>query len=164
SEAPQLYPVFPYRYYGVGKPDIETAVNTYWNDPQVIKYKTHEGWRQHPIFAACLGLTEEARMLVEKKMENGQFRFPAFRGPGMDWTPDHNWLGAGSIALQEMLMQCNDREILLAPAWPKDWDVKFKLHAPYQTVVSGEIRNGRLKSLIVTPKEREKDVRFLLGE
>lgn len=29
-------------------------------------------------------------------------------------------------------MQTIGREIRLLPAWPKQWDVDFKLHAPYQ--------------------------------
>ena len=33
------------------------------------------------------------------------------------------------IGMQEMLLQEADGKILLFPAWPKDWDVHFKLHA-----------------------------------
>ena len=38
------------------------------------------------------------------------------------------------IGLQEMLLQ-TDGKNLLFPAWPKDQDVHFKLHAPYNTTV-----------------------------
>ena len=31
------------------------------------------------------------------------------------------------IALQRMLLQYDGDEIYLLPAWPKDWDVEFKL-------------------------------------
>ncbi len=62
------------------------------------------------------------------------------------------------IALQAMLMQCEDEKILLFPAWPKDWDVDFKLHAPYRTTVEGKYRNGILKSLKVVPASRKKDI------
>jgi hypothetical protein len=34
------------------------------------------------------------------------------------------------IGLQEMLLQTNGDSLLLFPAWPKEWDVTFKLHAP----------------------------------
>jgi hypothetical protein len=60
--------------------------------------------------------------------------------------------------LQEMLMQTPGRKIYLLPAWPKDWNVDFKLHAPYQTVVEGTVRSGKVESLKVTPEERRKDV------
>ncbi len=66
--------------------------------------------------------------------------------------------GAGSTALQRMLMQCNGRRILLLPAWPAKWDADFKLHAPYQTVVEAKIRGGKLMELNVTPAERKADV------
>ena len=33
-------------------------------------------------------------------------------------------------------MQEADGKIYLLPAWPKDWDVDFKLHAPQQTLLS----------------------------
>ena len=46
----------------------------------------------------------------------------------------------------------------LVPAWPQDWDVSFKLHAPYQTIVEGRVENGKLTDLKVTPETRRKDV------
>lgn len=44
------------------------------------------------------------------------------------------------------------------PAWPKQWDVDFKLHAPKQTVVEGKVRNGKVIDLKVTPEERGADL------
>ena len=62
------------------------------------------------------------------------------------------------IGLQEMLMQTIGDQILLFPAWPKDWDVDFKLHAPHKTVVEGILKNGKLIKLRVIPENRRKDV------
>jgi hypothetical protein len=62
------------------------------------------------------------------------------------------------IGLQEMLMQTIGNQILLFPAWPKDWDVDFKLNAPYTTVVEGKLKDGALIELKVSPEERRKDV------
>jgi hypothetical protein len=62
------------------------------------------------------------------------------------------------IGLQEMLIQCYGRQILLLPAWPAEWDVDFKLHAPYNTVVEGRYAGGKLVELRVTPQERAADV------
>ena len=53
---------------------------------------------------------------------------------------------------------CDGDRILLLPAWPKDWDVSFKLHAPRQTTVECDFRNGRIERLAVTPPERKGDV------
>ena len=67
------------------------------------------------------------------------------------------------IGLQEMLMQTIGKEIRLLPAWPKDWDVDFKLHAPRRTTVEGRVRSGEIISLKVTPKERRSDVVIMQG-
>lgn len=158
TESPQLYPVYPYGMYGVGKPGLDTAINTYQLDPDVLKFRSHIGWKQDNIFAARLGLTDEAARLIKLKLQNSGRRFPAFWGPGFDWTPDHNWGGSGMIGLQEMLMQCDGKKIILFPAWPKNWDVHFKLHAPYQTTVEGILKNGKLENLKVIPEERTKDI------
>ena len=79
-ETPQLYPVFPWRIYGVGKENLELARNTYFYDPEAIKFRSHVGWKQDNIWAACLGLTEEAKRLTLAKLSNGPHRFPAFWG------------------------------------------------------------------------------------
>jgi hypothetical protein len=60
-----------------------------------------------------------------------------------------------------MLIQTNDRKIYLFPAWPREWDVDFKLNAPYQTVLEGSYRDGKLQSLKVTPQERRKDIEVI---
>lgn len=162
TESPQLYPVYPWGIYGIGKPDIDIAINTYTYDPDVLKFKSHIGWKQHNIFAARLGLTDEAKQLTILKLKNAERRFPTFWGPGFDWVPDHNWGGSGMIGLQEMLLQVADDKIYLFPAWPKDWDVDFKLHAPGQTTVEGRLKEGKLLELKVFPKEREAAIVNLL--
>ncbi|MEA5257789.1 DUF5703 domain-containing protein [Arcicella aquatica] len=158
SEAPQLYPVFPWGIYGIGKPDLDVAVNTYRLDPHIQKYRSHIGWRQYSIFAARLGLTQEAQELTTEKFKDSNHRFPTFWGPGFDWTPDHNWGGSAMIGLQEMLMQVDGKKIYLLPAWPKEWNAQFKLHAPYNTTVEGIVRNGKLEKLIVIPEARRSDL------
>jgi hypothetical protein len=162
TESPQLYPVFPWGLYGVGKAGLDTARNTYLYDADVQKFRSHVGWKQHNIFAARLGLTDEAAELTVKKLQDSGRRFPAFWGPGYDWAPDHNWGGSGMIGLQEMLLQTDGRKIYLLPAWPKQWDVHFKLHAPYQTTVECEVKNGKVQVLNVLPEARRADVEVLL--
>ena len=161
-ETPQLYPVFPWRIYGVGKEKLNIARNTYFYDPDAIKFRSHTGWKQDNIWAACLGLTEEAKKLSLAKLSNGPHRFPAFWGPGYDWTPDHNWGGSGMIGLQEMLLQTNGEQILLFPAWPKEWNVHFKLHAPGETTVEATLKDGKVTDLKVLPESREKDIVIMI--
>ena len=55
-----------------------------------------------------------------------------------------NWAGSGMIGMQEMLLQTVDDKILILPAWPKEWDVHFKLHAPQQTTVEVVYKNGKI--------------------
>ena len=155
-ETTQLYPVFPWRMYGVGRPDLDVARRTYENDTLAVKFRSHVGWKQDAIWAACLGMTDEAQRLVTLKMQDGPHRFPAFWGPGYDWTPDHNWGGSGMIAVQEMLMQEVDDRIYLFPAWPRDWDVRFRLRASRGTIVEAELRQGKVVNVRVTPT-RDKD-------
>lgn len=157
-ESSQLYPVYPWGLYGVGRPGLDTARNTYWNDSFALKFRSHVGWKQDNIFAARLGLTQEAKRLNSLKLKNSDRRFPSFWGPGFDWVPDHNWGGSGMIGLQEMLMQTIDDRIYLFPAWPKEWDVHFKLHAPRQTTVEATLKDGKIISLQVLPVERKKDI------
>ena len=130
TETPQLYPVFPWRIYGLGRPGLDIARNTYLKDPHAVAMRNSKGWKQDLIWAACLGLTDEAKRLCVEKFADGPYRFPAFWDPGFDWAPDLNRGGAAMIGLQEMLLQeTPDGEVLLLPAWPKEWPVRFKLHA-----------------------------------
>jgi len=62
------------------------------------------------------------------------------------------------IGLQEMLMQTIGDQIVLFPAWPKEWDVDFKLHAPGNTLVECCFKEGKIIQLKVVPESRLKDV------
>ncbi|MBQ9357010.1 MAG: hypothetical protein IJT98_06960, partial [Prevotella sp.] len=142
-ETPQLYPVWPWRIYGLGRPGLNTALNTYWKDPHAIQMRSSKGWKQDGIWAACLGLTDEARRLNTEKLANGPYRFSAFYDPGFDWAPDHNRGGAGMIGLQEMLLQeTPDGQLLLFPAWPREWNCRFRLHASDGRVIQASIHDG----------------------
>lgn len=162
QEIPQLYPVFPFGMYGIGKPDLDVAINTWKYGMDQERQKNYISWHQDAIFCARLGLTDEAAAITIKKLKNSERRYPTFWGPGHDWVPDHNWGGSGMIGLQEMLMQTVDKKIYLFPAWPKTWDVSFKLHAPYNTTVEGVLKGGKLISLNVTPEARKSDIEVMM--
>lgn len=150
-ETPQLYPVFPWRVYGLGRPGLQTAINTYMKDPHAIDMRSTKGWKQDNIWAACLGLTEEAVRLNGEKFADGPYRFPAFFDPGYDWAPDCNRAGAAMIGLQEMLLQeAPDGSLLLFPAWPKDVDASFRLHATGGRTVDAKIKDGKITHKILT--------------
>jgi alpha-L-fucosidase 2 len=155
-ENPELYAVYPFRLYGIGKPDIELAVRALDRRED----RGHFGWRQDDIFMALLGLSDQARRgLVERASQwDKRHRFPAFWGPNYDWTPDQDHGAVLMKTLQLMLLQAEDRTIRLLPAWPPDWDADFKLHAPYNTVIEGRIRGGKIVELDVSPRSRRADI------
>ncbi|MBM4089849.1 MAG: LamG domain-containing protein, partial [Planctomycetes bacterium] len=137
-ENPELYAVFPFRLIAVGRPDIELGIEALrhrWD-------RGHFGWRQDDIFMAYLGLADEARanLVARARQHDVGSRFPAFWGPNYDWVPDQDHGGVLMKALQAMVMQTDGDKVFLLPAWPGDWDVSFKLHAPRKTVVEGTCR------------------------
>lgn len=164
-ESPELYAIFPYRQYGLGREDLKLARRTY----EMREEKRTGGWFYSGIMAALLGLPEEAADIVHTNftIENAvaighfdtpdEYRFPTFLGPNCDWVPDQDQPSVAMIALQRMVMQQVDDKILLLGAWPKEWDVFFKLHAYNETVVTGEYDNGNF-TFDINPKSRLDDV------
>ena len=156
-ENPELYAIFPFRLYGVGKSDLEKARFTF----QVRQFlKLDDGMTQDPVQAAFLGLAETARDYTVHYFRNRDpgSRFPAFWDAGGDWLPNQCLGGNAMMALQTMLLQAEDRKIFLFPAWPKAWDVEFKLNAPYNTTLEGVYKTGKLEKLRVIPESRTSDV------
>jgi len=155
EENPELYVAFPYRLYGVGKPDLKLAQDSF----AARKFPQDTCWGQDGPQAAILGLTVVAQKAAIDEFTNfGDQRFQWFWKAGHDWIPDFDNGGTGMMTLELMIMQTDGRRIQLLPAWPKDWTAEFKLHAPYQTVVKAHVENGRITHLQVTPPERAKDV------
>jgi hypothetical protein len=170
AEHPELYAIFPYPIYGVGKPDLEIGLETY----KRRENKRTGGWQQDAIQAALLGQTADAKSFLlqnvttenlmggaTEKAKRPDSRFPAFWGPNFDWFPDQCHASVIVSTLQYMLMQTDGKKIILLPAWPKEWNASFKLHAPFQTTVEGRVENGKVLDLKVTPESREKDIQLL---
>ena len=164
-ESPELYAVFPYRLLQVGRPELEAGRTAYalrkelvplpWWYP--LAFRTdYAGWIQDDVQAALLGLTDEAAKAVGERFAttNPHCRFPAFWGPNCDWVPDQDHGAVGMLAVQAMLVQEVDGTIQVLPAWPKDWNVEFKLHAPRNTVVEGIFQDGQWEHLDMTKNPR----------
>ena len=159
SENPELYAVYPFRLVGVGRPGLALGL-------RALKHRWdrgNSGWRQDDLFMACLGLADGARdnLVARARNKHAQSRFPAFWGPNYDWIPDQDHGGILVKTLQAMVLQADPGlrgKIHVLPAWPRDWDVRFKLHAPQGTTVDCEYRAGRLMRLHVVPTERRRDV------
>jgi hypothetical protein len=161
-ENPELYPIWPFRLYGMGRPDLETARATF----KARQEKTTAGWSYDSQCAALLGLTDEAtrQLLIKAGNSHPKHRFPAMWGPNYDWVPDQDHGASLMLTLQLMLLQPVDEKILLFPAWPRAWNVDFKLHAPGGTTVEARLENGVVSNLKVTPMSREKDVVLCLDK
>jgi len=156
-ENPELYAVYPFMLYGLGKSDLQLAINTF----DVRTFKDKGCWVQDPIQAAMLGLADVAKAYVAFNFarKESTLKFPAFWATGHDYAPDEDNGGNGENGLQKMLMQTDGKKIMLLPAWPKEWgNTEFKLNAPYNTTVQGSIVGGKLTNLIVTPSSRKADV------
>ena len=155
-ENPELYAVYPFRHFGLGKPGLDLARATF----AARRFKTNGCWRQDGIQAALLGDAETAKrnVMFVLTRKDKQCRFPAFWDHGSDYVPDEDNGGNGLNALQLMLLQSEGRRLLLLPAWPKEWNCHFKLHSPLQTTVEATVRGGKIESLRVEPKERLQDV------
>jgi hypothetical protein len=125
------------------------------------------GWRLNLVQVAFVGKAGQAARMVTSNFASHDpgSRFPAFWGPNFDWIPDQCQASVILNTLQYMLMQTDGKKIYLLPAWPKDWNANFKLHAPYQTIVEGRVENGKV--VVSGPVDRlrnDADVqRFYLG-
>lgn len=144
-ENPELYSVFPYGLYGVGKPDLDLARRTY--DQRL--YRLEAGWSQDPIDAALLGLTDEAakHLARQSAMTDVRALFPAFWGPNFDETPDQDHGCVTALCLIHMLLQTDGETYTAFPAWPEKWNVRFKLPINHNSYVYGEQINGVRKVL-----------------
>jgi len=171
-ENPALYAVFPFRLYGVGKPDMQLMKDTFNQcmaisncfQPSVLGNPpgspSYSGWQYIGMAAALLGMADKAAEILANNcaLKNPGCRFPAMWGPIHDAVPDGDHGGNILTTLQLMAFQVEGDQILLLPSWPKDWDVSFKLHAPQNTTVECVYTNGRITHLAVNPPERRKDV------
>lgn len=155
---PSLYAVYPYHLITSESKEFPYAINV-WNFKMSDENKfNYASWRPGAFMGANLGLNEYTKNQILKKLGDSKRRYPTFWGPGHDWVPDHNWGGSGMIALQDMLLQEKGGKIHLFPVWPTEWNVQFKLHASGKTTIEGELWNGKVRNLKVTPDDRKKDV------
>jgi len=156
EENPELYAIYPFRLFGLDKPDLGLARHSF----DIRKCPQKGCWSQDPMEAAMLGYADLAKEDVRFNLtrKDADLKFPAFWATGHDYKPDEDNGGNGELGLEQMLLQADGRKILLLPAWPQGWDADFKLHAPFKTIIEGKVRDGKLVDLVVTPAERRKDI------
>lgn len=159
AENGELYPVFPFRCFGVGS-GTEGIVD------QTMHYRSNKNafnyacWTQDQIHWAFAGNAAEcAKGLVERyRNASTMCRFPLYGKEGPDSCPDLDHFGAGSTALQKMIVQEADGKIFLLPAWPDSWDADFRLHLSGNSVITGTVKDGKLLKWEISPESRKNDV------
>ena len=163
AENGELYPVFPFRLFGLvqGTEDIVEWTMENRTNKNSFDYKC---WTQDQIHWAYAGNAKKAQdgLIHRFRHASTQCRFPVYGSQGPDSCPDFDHFGAGSTALQRMLFQYDGDKILLFPAWPKNWDVDFKLHVPGNTWVEAKLKNGKVETLKVSPYERKEDIVIMI--
>ena len=112
---------------------------------------------------AYLGMADSAKQYTigRASKSHAESRFPAFWGPNYDWVPDQDHGSVLLKTLQAMLLQSDGQTCYLLPAWPEGWNVDFKLHAPFNTTIAGEVHNGKIVHLTTVPETRSADVIIL---
>lgn len=157
EENPELYAIYPFRLFtlGQGTEKLKIGRDTFARR----QFKRAGCWYQDPVQAALVGDAESAARDTLHALTNKdpRCRFPAFWNIGNDYAPDFDNGGHGMHALQWMLLQSVGKSIHLAPAWPRKWSARFRLHAPDKTIVEGEIQNGLPRALTFTPATRSAD-------
>ena len=151
-ENPELYAVWPARVATLNTSLLEAGKLAY----EKRRSKLPIGWGYDGNVAALLGLADEATRILATKCANSHpaYRWPATWGPNFDWLPDQNHGGNLLETTDLMLLQAAGDKFRILPAWPKDWDVSFKLNAPHNTTVACVYRAGKIVSLDVTPPAR----------
>ena len=154
-----LYPVFPFRRFGLGLGSEDLVRWTMEHRTNKDAFN-HKCWTQDQIHWAYAGNASEARDGLEHRFRHASplCRFPLYGSEGPDSCPDFDHFGSGSIALQRMLVQEAGDKILLLPAWPANWDADFKLHLAGKTTIQGKVVKGELIDWSMEPESRAKDV------
>lgn len=171
-EAPELYAIYPFRLLGKYLGDEKLAEDTFQHametGGQMRPYTlgdapgepSYSGWQYVGNVAAMLGLRETCREILENNCAlcNPRASYPAMWGPVYDAMPDTDHGANIMNLLQLMVLQCCGKKIILLPALPLDWDVKFRLAAPYRTVVECCYEKGKLQEYHTFPEGRREDV------
>lgn len=152
-ENPALYRVAPFGLSGAGAPDAALALETFRRRMRPLS----DGWSMDAIWAARLGLGEEAGRLLARHAELFQ-RYPyggwtsydsKYWPNGLSVTPFLDAGGVSATALQEMLLQSHGGLLRILPATPPDWSGSFQLRAEGGFLVRGDFRGGTLRAAVI---------------
>ena len=95
-------------------------------------------------------------LLKQVNMTDERYSFPGIYGPNYDETPDQDHANGLSIGFIHTLLASSGEKNLLFGAWPKNWNVSFKLPLYSSKSVTAEYEDGKINSLAFEDKEDER--------
>jgi len=145
AENPALYRAAPFSLSGIDSADRETARLTFARRIAPLGH----GWSMDAIWAARLGLAEEACTLAAEHARKFQrFRYGGWTSndsrafpDGLSVVPFLDAGGLSAYALQEILLQSHNGVIRVLPAVAKGWSGTFRLRAEGGFLVTASFRN-----------------------
>ena len=161
-EVPELYAIYPFKNYTQDKPNLDLAKRTYFLRTKEYEIDrpfrigltpqnpSYSGWQSTGVVAALLGLEHDAADILRHNcaLQNPGTRFPGMWGPIYDAVPDTDH-GANILnLLQKMVMQTAGRTVSLLPAFPKSWNVAFRLYADAETIIEARWQNGQFSEIM----------------
>lgn len=149
AENPALYRVFPFGLSGIGSPDYALACRTFERRICPLEH----GWSMDAIWAARLGLRDQACQLLAQHAERFQrFRYGGWTSNdsrvfpgGLSSTPFLDAGGLSAVAMNEILLQSHGGVIHIAPAAAKSWSGMFRLRAEGGFLVAADFRDGEVR-------------------
>jgi hypothetical protein len=132
--------MWPYNISGIGRPDYQTAVNSWLSRP----FPYRNVWSPDAIQAARLGLGDSAFIGMENMLATNQ-SYP--NGFPNNINGVFDFFGAHLLAMNESMLQSYNDTIRVFPALPSDstFVSKFTLLAKGGFLVSSERETGGIK-------------------
>lgn len=137
----ELYAVFPFGLINFSNEQKEAGIYSFNHRT----FYNNKCWGYDGPTAGILGLTNDCVKILKEKIEIGNdrnHRFPIMWG-NADWVPDQCYGGNLLMTLQNMVIQSYGETVYVLPAFPKDWNVSFKLYTPYSNCIEGNYKLGK---------------------
>jgi len=149
AENPALYRVFPFDLSGIASTDHDLARRTFQRRICTLWH----GWSMDAVWAARLGLRDEACQLLAQHAERfHRFRYGGWTSNdsrvfpgGLSSTPFLDAGGLSAFAMNEILLQSHNGVLRIAPAVAKTWSGTFRLRAEGGFLVGADFRDGRVR-------------------
>lgn len=153
SENTECDLLYPWGGAGIGTENHDLAKATYLQRT----FRSSGGWDPAAIWAARLGLAEEAGRVLLEHARNSQvwtqgfWNSPAsvYWGGILYDAPYFDPPGVSATAMNEMMLQSYTDIIRVFPAWPRRWQGAFRLRARTGFMIASEVRNGRIPYVLV---------------